>query len=62
MAAKWAIHKLENNNTKEILSLLWRFWASPQASQPGDLAKGVGIPRESEFEFLQDLITWFPQD
>ena len=23
--ARWVTHKLENNNTKEVLSLLWRF-------------------------------------
>ena len=25
--ARWATHKLENNNTKEVFSLLWSFWA-----------------------------------
>ena len=24
--AWWVIHRLKNNNTKEVLSLLWRFW------------------------------------
>ena len=51
--------KLENNNTKEVLSLLWRFWTPHQASQPGDLTKGLGIPRESDLEgqgiWLQDF-------
>ena len=34
--ARWVAHKLENNNTEEILSLLWRFWAPHQASQTKD--------------------------
>ena len=41
--AKWMTHKLENNNTKEVLPLLWRLWAPHQASQTGGLAKGLGI-------------------
>ena len=41
---RWVTHKLENNNnTKEVLPLLWRFWTSCQASQPGDPTKGLGI-------------------
>ena len=57
--AGWAAHKLENNNTKEVLPLLWRFWAPCQASYPGDLARGLGILRESDFEGQWDLITDF---
>ena len=53
-------HKLENN-TKEVLALLWRLWESHQASPAGDPAKGLGIPRESDFEGQQDLITRLPQ-
>ena len=34
--ARWVTHKLETNNTEEILSLLWRFWAPHQASQTED--------------------------
>ena len=37
-------HKLEKNNTKEVLPLLWRFWTPCQASQSGDPTKGLGIP------------------
>ena len=37
---KWLTYKLENSNTKDILSLLWRYWSPHQASQPGDLQKG----------------------
>ena len=59
--ARWATHKLQNNNTKEVLPLLWWFWASCQASQPGDLTKGLGIPRESDLEGQQDLIIGLPQ-
>ena len=58
----WVTHKLENNNTKEVLPLLWRFGTPCQASQPGDLTKGLGIPRESDFVGQWDLITKFPQD
>ena len=29
----WVTHKLENNNTKEVLAVLWRIWAPYQASQ-----------------------------
>ena len=43
-------HRQENSNAKEVLSLLRRIWAPHQAPQPGDLAKGLGIPRESDFE------------
>ena len=53
----WVTHKLENNNTKEVLSLLWRFWTPLPAFQPRDLTKGWGIPRESDLEGQQDLIT-----
>ena len=55
-------HKLENNNTKVVLLLLCRFRTPHQASKPGDLTKGLGIPRESDREGLQDLITRLPQD
>ena len=55
-------HKLENNNTKEVLLLLCRFRTPYQASQPGDLTKELGIPRESDLEGLQDLVTKLPQD
>ena len=29
----WVTHKLEKNNTKEVLPLLWRFWTLHQSSQ-----------------------------
>ena len=60
--AVWVTHKLENNNTKEVLPLLWRFWPLHEASQPGDLTNGLGIPRESDLEGQRDLITKLPQD
>jgi len=53
--------KVENNNTKEVLPLLWRFRTPHQASQPGDTTKGLGIPMESDLEAQQDLITRLPQ-
>ena len=55
----WVHHRLENNNTKKLLALLWRFWIPCQASQPGDLTKGLGIPRESGFEGQGDLLQAF---
>ena len=58
----WAAHKLENNTTKEVLSLFWKFWDPCQASQPRDLAKDLRIPRECDFAGQQDLITRLPQD
>ena len=55
----WVTHRLENNNTKDVLVLLWRFWTPHQSSQPGDLTKELGIPRESYLEgnqiWLQDF-------
>ena len=54
---RWAAHKLENSNSKEVLLLLWRFWVPRQASQLGDPSEGLGIPRESDFEGQWCLIT-----
>ena len=51
-------NRLENNSSK-VPSLLWRFWTPCQAPQPGDLTKGLGIPRESGLECQQDLIIGF---
>ena len=52
-------HKLGNNNTKEVLPLLWRFWISRQAFQLGALTKGRGIPTEFTLKasgiWLQDF-------
>ena len=62
MLARWVTHKLETSNIKEILPLFWRFWTTCQASYPGDLTNGLGIPRESDFEGQRDLITRLPQD
>lgn len=47
---RWATLKLGNSNTEEVLLLLWRFWAPHQAPQPEDQAKGLGLPREYDFE------------
>ena len=55
-------HKLENNYNKEVLTLLQKFQGPQQISQPGDLAKGLRIPREFEYESQWDLITEFPKD
>ena len=58
----WAMNKLENNNTKEVFPLLWRFWAPHQRSQAGDLEKRLGIPREYDFGGQWNLIIGFSQD
>ena len=55
-------HELENNNTKELLLLLWKFGTPHQASQPGDLTKGLGIPKESDLKGQWDLIIRLPLD
>ena len=60
--ARWVTHNLENNNIKEVLLLLWRFWAPCLASQPGDWKKGLRIPRESDPEGQRDLIIELAQD
>ena len=57
--AGWATHKLENNNTKKLSHCWERFWAPHWASQPGDLAKGLGIPRKSGCEGQKDLLQDF---
>ena len=50
ITARRVTHKLENNYTTEVHPLEWRFWAPRQASQPGGLVTGGGIPRESDLE------------
>ena len=58
----WVTHRLENSNTKEVLAVLWRLWTPSQASQSGDPAKGLGIPRKSDLAGQQHLIIEFPHD
>ena len=41
--ARWITHKLRNNNTKEVLPLLWMFCTPHQASQPGDQTKELNL-------------------
>ena len=48
--ARWVTHRLENNNSEEMLTLLLTFWTPRQISKPGDLTKGLGIPRESDLK------------
>ena len=55
-------HKLQNNYTKEILTLLRKLHDSQQNSQPGDLAKGLRTPREFDFADQWNLITELIQD
>ena len=40
----------------------WKGSEPHQASQPDDLTKGLGIPRESSPEGQQDLIIGLPED
>ena len=43
---RWVTHRLENNNTKEVLTLLWRFWIPHSVeSQPGGFDKGTVNPQ-----------------
>ena len=37
-------HKLEKNNSKDVLPLVWRFRAPHQASRSGNLAQGLESP------------------
>ena len=60
--ARWATHKLESNCITEVLPQEWEFWAPHQAPQPGGLAMGGGVPKESSFESQQGLTTKIPQD
>ena len=59
ITAEWVTQKLENNYTKEVHPLEWRFWAPHQASQPGDLAMGGSIPENQTLKtnriWLQDF-------
>ena len=53
--AWWVTHRLENNNTKEILPLLWRFWTPCKASQPGNLTNGLGRPMGFDYKSSKGL-------
>ena len=59
---RWVTHRLENNNTKEVLPLFWRFRTPGQGSQPGDLIKRTGNPQGSDLKGQWDLITRLPWD
>ena len=61
-ATKLTTYKLENNYTKDVLTLLQKCWGPRQISQSGDPAKGLRTPREIDFEGQWDLITELPQD
>ena len=61
ITVRWVTHRLENRNTKDVLTLLWRFWTPCQFSQPEDPTKGLGIPRESGLEGQWDLIRGLPE-
>ena len=62
MTAGWVTHRLVYTYTTEVHPLEWRFWAPRQASQPGGLAMGGGIRRESDFEAYWELIAGLRQD
>ena len=55
-------HKRQNNNTKEILTLLRKSQDPKLISKPGDLAKGLRISREFYFGGQWDLIIELTQD
>ena len=55
-------HKPQNNYTKEILTLVRKFWYPQQISQPGDLTKGLRTARDFDFGGQWDLITELTQD
>ena len=59
---RWAVHKLENNYTTEVLPQEWKYWAPCEAPLPGCLATGGGGPRKSGFEGQWSLIIGIPQD
>ena len=42
ISTRWVTQKLDNNNTKEVLALLWRFYAPHQSSQPVGSSKKTG--------------------
>ena len=58
----WVTHRLENHKIKEVLTLLWRFWTTRQASQPGDATKGLEIPKVSDLASQWYLIIGLPED
>ena len=60
--AEWITQKLEENSTIEVLPLLWRLWAPHLASQTWDPAKGMRMPRKSDFEGQGDFIIGLPQN
>ena len=59
---RWAVHKLENNYTTEVLPQEWQYWAPCEAPLTGCLATGGRGPRKSGFEGQWSLITGIPQD
>ena len=59
---RWAVHKLENNYTTEVLPQEWQYWAPCEAPLTGCLATGGRGPRKSGFEGQWSLITEIPQD
>ena len=59
---RWVTSRLENNNTKEAVTLLLKvtFWTPSQDSHPEDPTERLGIPRESGLQSQRDLIKGFP--
>ena len=58
MSSGCATHELEDNSTKEAAKI-----PGPRAGFPAWVsAKGLGIPRESDFEGQRDLIPQLPKD
>ena len=57
-SSRCTAHKLENNSTKEPAKVLGPETDIPTWGSP----KGLGIPRESDFEGQRRLITQLPKD
>ena len=58
----WMTHKREKKKYQRSSLSVVKVLSPRQASQPGDLTNGWGIPRESDLEGQQDLIIGLPQD
>ena len=55
-------HTLENNYTKEVLTLLQKFLGPKTIFPTWGSSKGTEIPQGIDFEGQWDLITELPQD
>ena len=58
----WMTHKREKKKYQRSSLSVVKVLSPRQASQPGDLTKELGMPREPDLEDHQDLITGLTQD